>query len=302
VRNNRNQLVPSLLLICALFSVQLTVSASASTDTATAEAALIDRHLIPLQGGRNFRDMGGIETMDGRSIRTGLLYRAGVLNHLTAEDYRTIESFDIRTIVDFRDAEERLNEPTDWQAGTPEVLAWDYALDFGTDGGLEDMLAMMSDSHGAEMMMASLYRTMVEQQKPHFQSLFQTLLQPTGSVLFHCTAGKDRTGIAAALIQTALGVERETLILDYTLSETILNLPEQQQSMAAMTAHDDSNYAMLAMLPEEAVAALMGTRRVYLEAAFDEMTQRYGSVEAYISDGLGVSEQDLEMLRAHYLD
>jgi protein-tyrosine phosphatase len=286
-----------------LATIVLIATTPVYANPALSDEALIGTHLIPLEGGRNFRDIGGISTTDGATIKRGMLYRAGVLHHLTAEDYAKIDTFGIRTVIDFRDAEERQNEPTTWLAGEVEILDWDYTMSFGDDIDLNEMLRMMAASEaGAESMMAALYRTMVEQQKPHYQAMFQELLAPSGPVLFHCTAGKDRTGVAAALIQTALGVDRETVIRDYTLSEIILNLPEQQNSLASMTAHNDGNYSMLAMLPEASVNALMGTRRIYIETAFDEMTQNYGSVDAYIREALGVSEQDLATLRALYLE
>jgi len=288
-------------VLCCLLSLGSYAFADTSLPRQDSDDALIARHLITLEGGRNFRDMGGINTVSGMSIKPGLLFRAGVLHHLTEADYRLIDTMNIQTVVDFRDMEERRNEPTAWLASDVTVLQWDYSLSFGDGIEMDNFASSLTDGARAEAIMVSLYRNMVEQQKPHFQGLFQSLLPASGPVLFHCTAGKDRTGIAAALIQTALGVERETVIRDYTLSETILTMPELQQAAGNMTAQDNENYSMLASLPEEAVAALMGTRRAYLEAAFDEMTQEYGSVEAYIRDGLNVSEQDIQSLRATYL-
>lgn len=300
-----NFLIPRKMrhMVGVIVATILMSSSTTFANPAHSDEELIGKHLIPLEGGRNFRDIGGITTADGATVKSGLLFRAGVLHHLTADDYAKIDAFGIRTVIDFRDVEERQNEPTTWLASDVEIVNWDYAMSFGDDIDLNDMLRMMAASEaGAESMMAALYRTMVEQQKPHYQAMFEELLAPSGPVLFHCTAGKDRTGVAAALIQTALGVDRETVIRDYTLSEVILNLPEQQNSLASMTAHSDGNYSMLAMLPEASINALMGTRRIYIETAFDEMTQNYGSVEAYIKEGLGVSEQDLETLRVLYLE
>lgn len=293
-----------------VFVVVAMLALSSGTAVLGDEEKLIERHLVNLDGGRNFRDIGGISTSDGRTIKPGLLYRAGVLHHLTSDDYRIVESLGIRTLLDFRDTEERINEPTEWKAGDVRVMAWDYSLDFGLsasdegEAGVEALFAsLMTEPDAAEHIMIALYRTMVEQQKPQFQGLFQTMLDGEGPVLFHCTAGKDRTGIAAALIQTALGVDRDTVFQDFTLSETVLTMAAEQQSAGAMTAHGyDETYAMLAMLPEESVAALMGTRPAYLEAAFNEMTKRYGSVDAYIRDGLGVTDVDLQTLKSLYLE
>lgn len=278
----------------------LTPGAYAATE---AERALIERHLIPFEGGRNFRDLGGYQTMDGRTIKTGKLFRSGVLHHMTAADYTKVEALGIKTVVDFRANNERESEPTHWGAGEVNMMTWDYVMDFGQD---ENILAQFAnpalDAAGAEALMAQMYRGMAEEQKPHYAGMFATLSASDQPLLFHCTAGKDRTGIAAALLLTALGVDRETVIQDYVLSEVINELPEYQNAAPALSDNVDETYAFLASMPPTALDALMGTRRVYIESAFDEMNTQYGSVEAYIRDELGMDEANIAQLKAHFLE
>lgn len=256
--------------------------------------------LLELDGGRNFRDLGGYRTSDGRTVKTGHLFRSGVLHGLTAQDYDTIEALDIATVVDLRATGERRSEPTFWQAGPVDVMAWDYEMGLEDGSFLEDFSDPDMSGADAEALMGALYRDMVHQQAPHYRALFDRLADNSGPLLFHCTAGKDRTGIGAALVLTALGVDRDTVIADYTVSERILgNTLAREMSGGDQDA--DPSAAFLASLPEPAVEALMGTRRSYIEAAFDEMQQRHGSVENYMRDALEVSESELRALRDHYL-
>lgn len=283
-----------------LFMLGVSINVFAATPE---QRALIERHLIPMDGGRNFRDLGGYQTDDGKQVKSGLLFRSGVLHHLSDADYRKIDALGISTVMDFRATDERQSEPTQWRAGDIEMRTWDYAMTMGEG---DDVLSAFANPNlsgeDAEALMAELYRQMVEQQRPHYAAMFDELTQSAEPLLFHCTAGKDRTGIAAALVLTALGVDRDTVIADYTLSEAIAGLPEYQNAAPALDEGTDESYAFLANLPPAALDALMGTRAGYLEAALDEMTQRAGSVDAYIRDELGVSEQELQQLRANYLE
>ncbi len=269
----------------------------------TNELELIERHLIPLEGGRNFRDLGGYQTMDGRTIKSGKLFRSGVLHHMTDADYNKIAALGIKTVVDFRANEERESEPTLWGAGDVNMMTWDYSMDFGQDKNiLAEFANPALDAAGAEALMAQMYRGMAEEQKPHYAGMFARLSASDAPLLFHCTAGKDRTGIAAALLLTTLGVDRETVIQDYVLSEVISSLPEYQNAAPTLSDDMDSSYALLASIPPAALDALMGTRRVYIESAFDEMTKQYGSVDAYIRSELGMDEAKVARLKSHFLE
>ncbi len=293
-------LLGGLLFVCSVSLSPWAVADALEFERQT----LIERHLIELEGVRNFRDLGGFQSADGRRVLPGRLYRSAVLHPATAADFERFDIMGIRTIVDLRSTDERALEPTDWPY--PAVLlAWDYDLQLGSGDFMVEIERKVTsgsmDGAAAEALMVNLYREMVDQQRPHFQRLFEEMLEGKGPLLFHCTAGKDRTGLAGALILTALGVDRDTIMLDYTLSETIASLPSQEPLAPVATADGDGRYAALAAMPPDAIAALMGTRRVYLESAFEEMRQRYGSVEAYIRNGLKVSDADLRQLRDLYL-
>lgn len=269
----------------------------------TAEAAA---RWLPLEGGRNFRDLGGYMTTDGHQVRWGKLFRTGAMTELTDRDYQVLNTFDIATVVDFRTPAERKNEPTHWQNPATEILSWDYDMDMGANGAFAEVFRQPDLSAAkVEAAMANMYPGILESQKPHYQAMFQRLVKSDDGLVFNCTAGKDRTGIAGALILTALGVDEETVVKDFMLSETYY----QQHPMTFAAPHDDEDMdekqkAMMAMfkrIPPEVMQPVMGVRESFIHAAFDSMEQQSGSVMAYIQQELNVDDQALQQLRENFL-
>lgn len=265
------------------------------------EQVVVRSRLLNLKGGRNFRDLGGYQTADGRTVKWGKLYRSGALHNLSGDDYAMLGELDIKTVVDFRGNEERANEQTKWQAGDINHLTWDYQLDFDTAGFQQLFANGEVTEKDMESVMANLYPDLLNQQKSHYIAMFNELKSSDAPLLFHCTAGKDRTGVAAALILYALGVEKEVIMQDYVLSEKILR-PEDLMGGESPSDKPDSTMAMLAKLPKPALKALMGTRESYLNAAFDEMVKQSGSIDAFLREELDVSDSDRARLRARLLD
>ena len=257
--------------------------------------------LLNLKGGRNFRDLGGYKTREGKTVKWGKLYRSGALHNLDAQDYAVLQELEIQTVVDFRGNSERDSELTQWQAGDINHLTWDYQLEFDGAAFKEMIVAGRVSEQDMEQAMAGMYPGLLNQQKPHFKAMFAELSSNATPLLFHCTAGKDRTGIAAALILHALGVDEDVIMADYVLSEQILR-PED-----LMGKHDDKSQKpdpameMLARLPKPAIGALMGTRESYLNAAFDEMVAQSGSIDAFIREELGVTDAQIKQLKANLL-
>jgi len=257
--------------------------------------------LLPLEGGRNFRDLGGYETADGKTVKWGRLYRSGVLTHLTGDDYDYLRDREISTIVDFRSTDERASEPTNWQAGSVMELTWDYDMgnweqEFARvmskpDFGREDLVTMMDKG----------YVGLVHQQTPAYRAMFQKLIESDDPLLFHCSAGKDRTGIGAALILTALGVDRETVKRDYLLSNETLKGSNLLQLPEDASEKEKRMFAFFSQLPQDVRQVLAGVEVSWLETAFAEMERQHGSVEAYIEQALDVDQAELALLRARLL-
>jgi len=180
--------------------------------------------VLPLEGGRNFRDLGGYSAEDGRSVRWGLLFRSGAMTQLTPSDYEYLAPLGIRVICDFRTTGEREDEPTIWQAEpAPRFMNWDGVIPYDE---LPLNAALRSQNATQEMIheaMAGLYRAIPYVYSDRYRDLFLVLGSGEAPLAFHCSAGKDRAGIAAALLLTALGVPRETVIDDYALSDTVVD-------------------------------------------------------------------------------
>lgn len=269
-----------------------------TVDSGEGEPVTAALRVLPLEGGRNFRDLGGYETEDGRTVKWGLVYRSGVLADLTDTDYDFISGLDIETVVDFRSTDERAHEPTDWRAGEVDILTWDY----DSAGGEEFMEVFQKPDLKPEdvtAMMTRLYFTLVEDHADKYAVMFDRLITSDAPLAFHCTAGKDRTGVGAALVLTALGVPRETIIEDYALSEQVVDYMTEMAPSEEELA--DSPYAFLAKLPPELVSPLMRSDPAYIKAVLDHLDEEYGSVLAFIQTELGVDDQELEALRSRLL-
>lgn len=267
------------------------------------EQLTIATRALPLEGGRNFRDLGGYQTTDGKTVKWGKLYRSGVLAGLTDHDYQFLDELNIKTVVDFRTHSERSSEVTHWRASPVKVIQKDYEMDF--DMGQIGALLRLPDLNREMMegMMSKMYPQIVNDQKQNYTDMFATLVNTDDALLFHCTAGKDRTGISGVLILTALGVDQQTAIDDYMASNQYLdpkalmpkNNEEMDPKMAAMIK-------MFASLPADVVQPLMGVSQPLIEAAISSMEKQHGSVLQYIQQELKVSDQDLIVLRQKYLN
>lgn len=252
----------------------------------------VAERLLPLEGGNNFRDLGGYDTQDGRQVKWGVLYRSGAMNGLTDADYRYLSQLGISVVCDLRSTEERDEAPTRWQAEpTPQRLERDYVLEMG------EMFSILAQP-GVEVsrvkkVFADFYRELPFEFASQYRDMFAALLAGKAPLAFNCSAGKDRTGVGGALLLMALGVSRDDVIADYLLSN-------QYYRPADSLNGDDATSRMLASLPQEVIAVLMGVDRLYIDAALAAIEARYGSVEAYLQAELGVDAQGLELLRTLY--
>lgn len=268
---------------------------------AAAETEVSHTRLLPLQGGRNFRDLGGYKTTDGREVKWGKLYRSGVLSNLTSGDYDYLREREIATIVDFRSSDERETEPTRWAAGNVIAMNWDYEM-----GNWEQEFAKVLSKPGfgkedLVKLMDQGYVGLVQQQTPHYRAMFQQMINQDEPLLFHCTAGKDRTGIGAALILTALGVDRETVKKDYLLSNDYLKNSDMFKLPVDASEKEKRMFAFFSQLPEDVRGVLAGVEASWLDSAFAEMEREHGSVEGYIEHALDVDAEERALLKARYL-
>jgi protein-tyrosine phosphatase len=250
------------------------------------------RRLIPLEGGRNFRDLGGYLTNDGRRVKWGKLFRSGSMAGLTPADYDSLSRLSIKTVCDLRTRQEVEAEPNRWcQVANIGYWAREHRATFGELRKL--MTSGLSTPEMARSAMIQGYRRLPFEQAPAHQALFSRLAAGEVPLVFNCAAGKDRAGTAAALILSALGVPREIVIEDYVLTDRVVDL----ESIFMATAHKSA-----LMNAPGVVAAVLRSDPSYLHAALDAVEEKHGTVAGYLRDALGITEEASSTIRQSLLE
>ncbi len=249
---------------------------------------VIDQRRVPFEGATNFRDLGGYPTHGGGTTRWGLVYRADSLHALTAADIELFERIGTPTVFDLRRDEERAVRPGPFPTVHVCVLS---KLENG--GQPDDRAALVEHEHG-EQLLRGLYRGMLSHAAPEFGRMFTMMADPTGlPAVFHCHAGKDRTGIAAALLLEWLGVDRQTVLDDYVLTLTYRPRNVQESSYQRMVD--------MGMGPE-AASAVLGAPRWAMEETLSDLDELYGGIEAYLTGPAAMSRSTMERLRDVLID
>lgn len=254
--------------------------------------------IVALEAGSNFRDLGGYPAADGKRVRWGRIFRTAAMPKLTDADERTIRALGVRSLVDLRSADERQMSPTDWKAlGVTRHFAVDYsAAELFGDGSAIDV--------------GELYARWPVSLKAQYRRIFEDLLAGDGAVMFNCSAGQDRTGLAAALVLSALGVPRDVILADYHLSTTHRR-PQFEFADVDLAALAPTNAMARFMLARGGGGARSATRpqpligangQAWLLASFRRIETDYGSVERYLDAELGLDAADIARLRAIYLE
>jgi protein-tyrosine phosphatase len=248
---------------------------------------------LHLSTAANFRDVGGYRSGDGKWVRMGLAYRSNGLEHLTDAELAEIDQLHIKLVCDLRTAEEVRRGPDRVPQGaqdiSADVLADDAELLHAVMSGSPPPAAPAHDGAHQEGLEERIYRDFVRlpSAQQAYQALFERLADPTQlPTVFHCTAGKDRTGWAQAVFLTLLGVPHATVVADYVLTNEYL------QGAALNSVRQSVNSAAAAKLVANPAA---------LEAAFDQVTRDYGSFDAYLRNGLHLSDVVIAALRKNFL-
>jgi protein-tyrosine phosphatase len=257
--------------------------------------AITAERVVQLEQGSNFRELGGYRTTDGRTVRWGRIYRSGALPMLTDRDGTSLAALGIGSIIDLRSLDERSVAPTTLDDSTG-------ALFISNDYSLRPLMAQFMN-RGDRPMYAGIETLLA----PQYRAIFRRLLADEGAVLYHCSAGQDRTGVATALILSALGVDRATIITDYHLS-TELRRPQWEMPPVNPADHPGNMivqyYAQAAAQPGGIRAEPLYTTdgQSHLAQFFTHIDATYGSVEAYLDQVLGITSADIARLRALYLE
>jgi protein-tyrosine phosphatase len=247
-----------------------------------------------IPGVLNFRDLGGYPAAGGRCTRWNVLYRSGTMHAMTATGVQQLTTYGIRHAYDLRSNSERQDRPSTLS----QLQGVDYRYDDhnAIPGDIARMIRN-SDARAdlSKSMMVSLYRRLPFDFRNAYRTLFGHLENGSLPLVFNCTAGKDRTGVAAALILRAVGVPHELIIEDYLLSERCFD-------RSCEIILEGSAATLFAGVDREIWEPLMRVHADYLNAAFDEIDRSYGSVDRYFTDELNVSESARERIRLNFLD
>ena len=236
-----------------------------------------------LQGATNFRDLGGYPGHDGRPLRWRKLFRSDHLGGLTAADQALLADLGLARTYDFRGLAERAATPYE----LPGVSQHSLAIEPSVVQGMQALLAA-GDSLDVPVvvgLMQDLYRGLINDQAHHFAALFEGLLQAEAPLVMHCTAGKDRTGVAVALILLALGVPRDLVRQDYLLTNQCYQHPPLSQSE----------------IPADVLAVLWRVQAGFLDAALQALDTDQGGIDRYLRQRLGLGQSALDALAQRYL-
>ncbi|MCX6005988.1 MAG: tyrosine-protein phosphatase [Chloroflexi bacterium] len=248
---------------------------------------IVAERRLPIKEAPNFRDIGGYRSVDGRTVKWGIFFRSGDLFDVTEEYKNYIKNSGIKTIIDYRTDTEvarrpdpaidgieyiRLTEVSTAHTGNTIVKKW--GKPFGPPGEY----------------LVQLNKDLVNLDPNTYSQLLDRLLDPNNHPLLqHCSVGKDRTGFGTAITLLALGVPKDTVMQDYMLSNIYLAASNQSSIEALRPKLTDE---MLASL-----IAMMEVRTEYLQAAFNEMELKYGSIDSYLEKGLGLTPEKRSQLR-----
>lgn len=247
-----------------------------------------DHRKIVLDGTSNTRELGGYKTKDGRSLKWGVLYRSDKLSELTDADQEYLLQLGIKRVIDFRSSEEKQNEPDQ----LPSTLKY-IEMPIEADGAIRPKVEAILKGDLNEDVGAILVETnkeFISDFSGVYKGFIESLIENQEPTLFHCTAGKDRAGFAAALVLLAVGVPEKIVIEDYMKTNKYTEETIQDYI-------NKINLYSLGSVDAEILRPLLGVEERFIRAALDEIKQKYGSVENFIRDELKIRDESIIELK-----
>ena len=249
------------------------------------------RH-IDIQGIHNLRDLGGYRTQDGNFIKWRKIFRAGLLGEFDSAEIPKMKALKLQSICDFRTIAEQTNEPDHWcdlatinrfplpiGEGRVDKLDWAKVDNLGT---------------GKNHYLYNANRSYVLREVHRYKAFFEILLNEDNyPLLYHCTAGKDRTGFATFLLLTALGVDRKTIIEDYLLTN---------QYMAEFAQRHLDRLSQKIEIDTDKIKTIFQAKESYLEGALDAIETEYQTVENYLVTALNIGASEIKQLKRILLE
>ena len=252
-----------------------------------------DYRLLPMDGAHNTRELGGYKTTDGKSIKWGMLYRSDKLSDISDTDQAYLQDLGIKKIIDFRSKEEKEEDPDIIPKGIDYI-----EMPISVDGAMRSKIEAVlkgETNKDVKSFLIDANKEFVSNYTDVYEDFLRNLIDDDGPALFHCTAGKDRAGFAAAITLIALGVSKEDVINDYmkTNQFTKDRIEEIIGQIKLMTLYQTD---------AEILRPLLGVEREYIETAFQTAEEKYGSLENFIRNGLNISDEDIQKLRNKFIE
>jgi len=249
--------------------------------------------LLPMDGAHNTRELGGYTTTDGQTVKWGMLFRSDKLSDISDIDKEYLQNLGIKRIVDFRSEDEKSEDPDKIPEGI-NYVEMPIRVDGAMRTKIEAVLRGETDRE-VKSFLIDANKEFVTSYTDVYEGFLRGLINNGSPTLFHCTAGKDRAGFAAAITLIALGVSKEDVITDYmkTNTYTAERIEEVLGQIELMSLYQTD---------AEVLRPLLGVEQEYIETAFKTAEDKYGSLENFIREGLNISDEDIQKLRSQFLE
>jgi protein-tyrosine phosphatase len=287
----------ALLLIVAL--IQFVPSAPVIVPAELPQEQRAAHRVLNFEGVDNFRDLGGYATVDGRTVKWGRLYRSANFAETSRADQQVIDQLKLYALIDLRSTAEKAEEPNQLPEEPPFRMVEIPTMDGGHHSVQEEISAHFEtgdfSSFDPDGFMIEANRQFATTFTPQFRQFIEVIRAAQGQpVVWHCSAGKDRTGFAAAILLRILGVPENTVMADYLLSrDSALEARQKELTLVRLTEGEEA---------ADKLARLLGVEAPWLQAAFDAIDQHYGSFDNYVREALGLDQAAIKQLRANLLE
>ena len=268
-----------ILFILCLFTVATNVFSQDSS------VVFNPKRQIKLEGGSNFRDLGGYPAANKKHVKWGHIYRSADVSKLTDNDLATLSNLQLTTVCDLRGPDELKTNPDRLPTGINYINlpAGSEKVQSNLNYATMNRDSLMNSFYGATTHLKAKY-------KPMFEQLL--VLPNDKSLMFHCTAGKDRTGMGAALILSALGVDKKYIVADYAATNVFWK--DTREKMLQSMAKNDA--AMTAMKP------MLAANPTYINTFFATIDKQYGSMDKFLEKEMELDKEDIKKLKKLYLE
>lgn len=256
---------------------------------------LANRHLA-FNKVHNFRDMGGIINKNGKQIVWGHFFRSGQLSKLKSSEYAKLEALNVKTIIDLRTDKELAKKPDRVPAGVDykNVQVYDDSEDMFSKTKTEVLKGKVTPVQ-ADSLVMEFYKLYMLENPQLVKGIVDQLFDTNDAVLFHCSAGKDRTGMIGALVLSILEVDRETIISEYMLSNNY-----RAKEVEKLLKLAKIGKLVYPKIDYQVIENFSWIKPIYIEAMFKGIEGKYGTIDNYITTGLGISKEQRQAYMEKY--